>query len=112
MNEIIITFLIGFLISAVTVLGDFAVKKASLQNAWSGWPMLLLGAMIYGITAVGWFFVMRKIKLSTLGVLYGISCVLLLTLISVFYFKEKINSFEIFGIILAISSLVILYRFA
>lgn len=74
--------------------------------------MLILGAVIYGLTAFGWFFVMRKIKLSTVGVLYGVSCVVLLTLVGVFYFKEKINPLEIFGIALAIISLIILSRFA
>lgn len=111
MNQVFIAFLIGIGLSAITVLADTLIKNASLKNAFSGWPILILGAMIYGFTAFGWFFVMRKIKLSTLGVLYGVSCVLLLTLVSVFYFKEKINSFEIFGIALALSSLIILARF-
>jgi len=55
---------------------------------------------------------MRKIKLSTLGVLYAVSCVIILTLVGVFYFKEKINLVEIAGIILAVISLIILSRFA
>jgi len=74
--------------------------------------MLILGAVIYGLTAFGWFFLMRRIKLSTLGVLYAVGGVVLLTLISVFYFKEKINPFEITGILLAIISLILLARFA
>ena len=112
MNPIVIAFLIGIGLTAITVVGDALIKQASLQNAYSGWEMLLIGALIYGLTAFGWFFVMRRIKLSTVGVLYGVSCVLLLALVSVFYFKEKINPIEIFGIILAIVSLIILARFA
>ncbi|MFA6027863.1 MAG: hypothetical protein WC752_02975 [Patescibacteria group bacterium] len=104
--------LIGIAISIITVIADAFVKHASLQNSFSGWRMLIIGAVIYGLTALGWFFVMRKIKLSTIGVLYGVSCVVLLTLVSVFYFKEKINPIEIFGIVLAIISLIILSRFA
>ncbi len=112
MNTILITLLIGIGLSAITVLADAFIKHASLQNAFSGWRMLILGAVIYGLTAFGWFFVMRKNKLFTLGVLYGVGCIVLLTLVSVFYFKEKINSFEIFGIALAIISIIILFRFA
>ncbi len=96
----------------MTVLADIFIKRASLQNSFSGWYLLILGAVIYGSTAFGWFFVMRKVKLSTLGVLYAITCVVALTLISVFYFKEKISFLEIVGIILAITSLAILSRFA
>ena len=112
MNSILIAFLIGIGLSAITVLADAFIKHASLQNAFSGWQMLILGAVIYGLTAFGWFFVMRKIKLSTLGVLYGVSVIIILTLVSMFYFKEKISSIEIFGIALAIISLMILSRFA
>lgn len=112
MNTIFVAFLIGIGLSVITVLGDVLVKHASLQSAFSGWRALILGALIYGVTAFGWFFVMRKIKLSTLGVLYAVSCVVFLTLVSVFYFKEKIHPIEIFGIALAIISLVILSRFA
>ena len=112
MNTILIVFLVGIGLSTITVLADVLIKHASLQNAFSGWQMLILGAVIYGLTAFGWFFVMRKIKLSTLGVLYGVSVIIILTLVSVFYFKEKINPIEIFGIALAIISLIILSRFA
>ncbi len=111
MNTILIVFLIGIGLSAITVLADVFIKHASLQNGFSGWQALICGAIIYGLTAFGWFFLMRKVKLSTLGVLYAVSCVVLLTLVSVFYFKEKISFIEIIGISLAIISLIILARF-
>lgn len=109
---ILIAFLIGIGLSAVTVFADALIKYASLQKAFTGWQMLVLGAVMYGLTALGWFFVMRKVKLSLLGVLYAVSCVILLTLVSVFYFKEKISSTEIIGITMAVVSLIILSRFA
>lgn len=112
MDTILIAFLAGIALSVITVIADALIKYASLQEALSGWRILIIGSILYGLTAFGWFFVMRKIKLSTLGVLYGVSCVLLLTLISAFYFKEKISPIEIFGISLAIISLIILSRFA
>jgi len=112
MNTVLIAFLIGIGLSIITVFADSLIKQASLQNSFSGWQMLISGGLIYGLTAFGWFFVMKKLKLSTIGVLYGVTCVVFLTLVSVFYFKEKINSFEIFGIALAIISLIILSRFA
>jgi len=112
MDSIFIAFLVGIGLSLITVFADAIIKHASLQNAFSGWHMLILGAVIYGLTAFGWFFVMRKIKLSTLGILYAVSVVVFLTLVSVFYFKEKVSSIEIFAICMAIISLVILSRFA
>ena len=112
MNFVLISFIAGIILSAITVLADSLIKQGSLKIAFSGWPYLAIGSLIYGLTGLGWFFIMRKIKLSTLGVLYAVSCVILLTLVSVFYFKEKISPLEIVGIILAIISLVIMARFA
>ncbi len=108
----VLIFLLSVFLVLVTVGGDFLIKKASLLTGFTGWKLLLIGCIIYGATGIGWFYVLRKIKLSTMGVWYSIILVLSLTLISVFYFKEKISSIEIVGIILAIVSLVILSRFA
>ncbi len=41
MNIILIAFLIGIGLSAITVLADALIKYASLQNAFSGWQMLI-----------------------------------------------------------------------
>lgn len=108
----IIFILIGIGLSLITVFGDMLVKHASLKPKWTGWLILLAGALIYGLTALGWFFVMRKIKLSTLAITYSVSGVIFLTLVSVFYFREKIHPIEIFAIIMAIISLIIIGRFA
>jgi drug/metabolite transporter (DMT)-like permease len=111
-DKVLLAFIIGIGLSLITVLGDALIKHASLQSEFAGWRWLLLGAVIYAMTAFGWFFVMRKAKLSTLGVLYSVSIVVFLTLVSVFYFKERISSMEIVGIALAIISLILLGRFA
>lgn len=106
-----ISLIIAISLSAITVLADTFVKKASLENNILN-KYLTLGAIIYGLTAVGWFFVMKSMKLSTIGVVYGISCIAILTIVSVFIFHEKISTIEIVGILLGILSITILYRFA
>jgi drug/metabolite transporter (DMT)-like permease len=107
----LIALIIAILLSAITVLSDAFIKKASLENSvWNKW--LIFGAVIYGLTAIGWVFVMKSMKLSTLGVIYGISCIAILALVSVFVFHEKISLAEVVGILLGISSIIILYKFA
>ena len=49
---------------------------------------------------------------GTIGVLYSVSMVLLLTAIGVVLFRESLNYFEAIGIVLAVASLVLLMRFA
>jgi drug/metabolite transporter (DMT)-like permease len=98
--------------SVVGVVGDYFLKLASTrqQPLRSGW--FYIGFVLYASTAFGWVFVMRHLKLATIGVLYSVSMVLLLTAVGVVLFREPLNYAEIAGIILAVVSLVLLMRFA
>ena len=55
---------------------------------------------------------MRHLKLATIGVVYSISMILLLTGVGVVFFREPLNAYEIAGLALAIGALVLLMRFA
>jgi multidrug transporter EmrE-like cation transporter len=55
---------------------------------------------------------MQRLKLATIGAVYSVSMVLLLTSIGVFFFPESLNYYEIAGIVLAVGSLILLVRFA
>ena len=98
--------------SVIGVLGDYFLKLASgrqqpLRTSW-----FYLGFALYASTAYGWVFVMKRLKLATISVLYSVSLVLLLTVIGVLVFRESLNYFEVIGIALAVISLVLLMRFA
>ena len=66
-------------IAAVTILGDYFLKLASQQTPMLGNRWFLAGAAIYVCSAFGWVFVMRHMKLATIGAVYSVSTVLLLT---------------------------------
>ena len=98
--------------SVIGVLGDYFLKLASgreqpLRTSW-----FYLGFALYASTAFGWVLVMKYLKLATISVLYSVSLVLLLTGIGVVLFRESLNYFEVIGIVLAVTSLVLLIRFA
>ena len=101
---------IGF--SVVGVLGDYFLKLASgeeqsLKSIW-----FYIGFAVYASTAFGWVFVMKHLKLATIGVVYSVSMILLLTAIGAVLFREALNAYEVVGLIMAIGSLVLLMRFA
>src|SRR5947209_15510491 len=77
---------VGF--SLVGVLGDYLLKLASGRPnpLASGW--FYLGFAVYASTAFGWVFVMRHLKLATVGVVYSVSMILLLTCVGVVFFRE------------------------
>jgi drug/metabolite transporter (DMT)-like permease len=98
--------------SLVGVLGDYLLKLASdatnpLRCRW-----FYIGFAVYPSTAFGWVFVMRYLKLATIGVVYSISMILLLTGLGVVLFREPLNRYEMAGLAMAIGSLILLIRFA
>lgn len=111
MNITTIALILIVILAFIGVVGDFFIKIAGkdkqIKTSW-----FAIGLIIYALTAFGWLYVMRHVKLSTLGVFYGVSTVLFLTFLSIFYFKESLNIYEGFGIFLAIISMILLGRFA
>lgn len=112
MNPTTFPILVGVALSFITVGADYLVKRSSQAPGFSGWRSLLLGATIYALTAVGWFFVMRYVKLSVLGVLYAVTCAVLLVFLGVAQFHERLVWQEVMGVAFALVSLVLLSRFA
>jgi drug/metabolite transporter (DMT)-like permease len=98
--------------SVVGVLGDYFLKLASAreQSLKTGW--FYLGFAVYSSTAFGWVFVMKHLKLATIGVVYSVSMVLLLTALGVVVFRESLNVYEIVGLVFAVASIILLVRFA
>ena len=111
MNKLI-PIIIAVFLSFVGVVGDFFIKLSGSGHKFMEIKWFILGFIIYGLTAFGWFYVMKNMKLATLGVFYAISTIIFLIIVGVFYFKESLNVYEIVGIGLAIISLIILGRFA
>jgi small multidrug resistance pump len=98
--------------SVVGVVGDYLLKRASAaaNPLRSGW--FYVGFAVYASTAFGWVYVMRHLKLATVGVVYSVSMILLLTTIGIVLFREPINHYEALGLLMAVGSLVLLMRFA
>jgi len=112
MNIVAISILVTIGLSALGVLGDFFIKLAGNGSKYIEFKWFIAGLLVYAGTAFGWFFVMKHLKLATLGIFYTVSTVLCITLLGLFYFKESINGYEILGISMAICSLVLLGKFA
>ena len=98
--------------SAFGVLGDYFLKLASSEPAWFKSKWFYVGFCIYASTAFGWVFVMQHLKLATIGVVYSVSMIVLLTAIGVIGFRESLSAYEYVGIAMAIGSLMLLMRFA
>ena len=77
--------------SLLGVLGDYFLEVASADERWLRSPAFQVGFVVYASTAFGCLFVMKHLKLGTIGVLYSMTIV---------------------GLMLALASLVLLVRLA
>ena len=74
-------------------------------------PAFLVGLALYSSTAFAWVFVMRSLKLATIGAIYCVCMILMLTSMGFLVFGETLNRYELAGIVLAIASIILLSRF-
>ncbi len=95
----------------VSMLADYFIKKASLLAGLTGWGWLATGGILYGTTALGWFFMMRSFNLVTIGVLHSFGVIALSLLLSLFVFREPITLRDVAGITLGCVSIGLLVRF-
>jgi len=98
-------------LSLVGVLGDYFLKLSGDSEKYINLKWFIIGLMVYSSTAIGWFFIMKHIKLSTLGVIYGVTTVIALTVVGIFFFKENLSIYEILGLIAGVSAIILLSRF-
>jgi small multidrug resistance pump len=98
--------------SIVGVVGDYLLKLASEQRSPLRSGTFYLGFVVYASTAFGWVYVMRHLKLATIGAVYSVSMIVLLTCIGAVIFRQPLNTYEVIGLVMAIGSLILLTRFA
>lgn len=108
----LIPILIIIILAGIGVLGDYFIKLAGNGSKYISYIPFFTGMIVFALTAFGWFYVMKHIKLSTLGLFYSVTTVILLTLVGTIFFKEHLSTIELIGIILGIASIIILARFS
>lgn len=94
----------------INLLGDYYVKIASLGNAPKEWQKILLGASLYGVSALGWVFIYRHGKFFTVEAISAIGSMVISLLVSQIVFKEKISSNELIGVVLGLASVYMLLK--
>ena len=104
------TLPILILVASATWVGDYYIKTASLSPAGIQSPRLAVGSIIYGLTAVGWFFLMRSHSLAMVAVIFTAMTTIVLAGMGYFLFDEGFRSRDGIGIALAILAIAIMYK--
>ena len=95
-------------IVALTVVGDYSIKAASQLGGGLWTRAFLLGALMYGLPAVGWYYLMQAHSLAAIGVFYSAVTLLLLAGMGTLVFKESFGLREMVGLSLALASVVVM----
>lgn len=101
---------LAVLLSVVGVAADAVLKLASAKQHpfLNGW--FVLGCALTGTFAVGWVFLMQAMKIATAGIVYAVASALLLVVVGVAFFDERLSSSEITGVAMALGAVVLLGR--
>ncbi len=103
------SFALLLAVTAATLAGDFFLKRAADtgDGVWS--HSLGAGALLYGITAIGWFHLMRWNSLTTIAVLFAASTVIGLTAMGAIIYAEKFGMREFVGTAMALGAVIVVY---
>jgi len=102
------SYLFLIFVIVLTISGDYALKYASLKSSplVSGW--FVLGALLYGATAIGWIALMRTHDLAQIAVLYSSATIVALTLVGILSFGETLTMKQLIGLSAALLSVVLM----
>jgi drug/metabolite transporter (DMT)-like permease len=110
MSQVLFGFGFTFITAMIVIIGDYAIKLAADGNhpLWSG--LVLLGVVLYGASAMFWFYAMQYVTLAQAGVAYSMLTLLALAIIGAVYFDEALYAREYAGFACALLAMVLLSR--
>ncbi len=111
MQKLFLPILVTVTLSVLSVLADYWLKRASESAHAFRSPQFALGTLVYAGSAFGWVYVLRHLKLATVGAVYSVVIVILLALLGVTVFRESLSASEFIGLGCAVMALVLLGRF-
>ncbi len=103
----ITTYVVVAILVLLTTGGDWFLKTGSMQNSsYASWQTQV-GAIMYLLTAYGWVYVMQKLNLTQVGVLYSSMTIIILTAMSLIIFKEDVSTRQLLGAALALAAVIV-----
>lgn len=111
-TNILINILVVVCVTTIAIWGDTFLKSATTSTGIKHVFDLTMGVVIYALVAFGFYYMYKLMDFSSSGVIYALVSILLYMGVGLFLYKEAINMYEVIGIILAITSIFLLSRFA
>jgi len=110
MRNTFLPLLVTVGLSAFSVFADCLLKRASASPQPFSRGYFAGAACIYAASCFGWIYVLRQVKLATIGAIYSVSVVSLLAVMGITVFRESLSTSEWVGLAAAVFALVLLGR--
>ncbi len=81
--------LIVITLAIIGVVGDYFIKLSGNGDRYITYHLFFVGMIIYALTAFGWFYAMKHIKLGILGVFYSLTTVIFLVIVGAVFLENN-----------------------
>lgn len=102
------SFVLLALVTVMTVGGDYFIKTATGHAAGMHSALFVVGAALYGLSAIGWFYLMRTHTLTWLAVSYSAATLVFVALLGVVAFGETLRSRDVLAMAMALGALFLI----
>ncbi|MEL6409383.1 MAG: hypothetical protein AAGK67_12195 [Pseudomonadota bacterium] len=96
----------------IVIVGDFVIKTAADAGYTITSGYVLMGVLLYGASAICWFYAMQHVTLAQAGVAYSMLTLIALAIIGAVWFDEALHAREYAGLACALLSMLLMSRIA
>lgn len=112
MTQFSFGYIFTFFTAIAVIIGDFAIKSAVDSGFAITSKLVLVGVLLYGFSAILWFYAMHHVTLAQAGVAYSMLTLIALAILGAVYFDEPLYFREYLGLGCALLSMVLMSRMA
>lgn len=105
-----VTVLLLVVVTAMTVFGDYLIKTATGHSSGIFSAFFIIGALFYGLSAIGWFYLMRHHSLTWIAVSYSAGTLVFLALLDVAVFGQTLRGRDMAAVAMALGSLFLIQQ--
>lgn len=96
------------LVTVMTVGGDYFIKTATGHRAGMSSAFFVIGTLLYGLSSIGWFYLMRSHSLTWIAVSYSAATLIFVALLGVIVFGETLRSQDVVAVGLALLAVLLI----
>lgn len=100
------------LVTSFVVVGDIFLKNSTITTGRESLINLIIGIVVYFLSTFGFIQMYKVMQFSNSGVIYSVVSILLFVVIGLVVYKESVSVIEWIGIGLAVTSIILMSRFA